>query len=271
MSRGVDPVETLTLLRGDWHCGYDPYERNVAPQSTPLATQLLHAVGVAHAARLKGEDTVVHGARAATAPPARATSTRRSTSPPSSSAPVVFFVQNNEYAISVPLAQQTAAPSLAHKGVGYGMPGERVDGNDWPALLAVLGRAVERARGGRRPAAGRGAHLPDAGAHQRRRRHPLPRRRRGRRRGWSATRSSGCETYLTDAGLLDDDQVAAAVAGRGGARLPSTLRDGLSRGRRTPDPAELFAARVRRRRRRSCASRPRSWPTSWLARGAPER
>ena len=59
VSRGVDPIETLTLLRGDWHSGYDPYERNVAPQSTPLATQLLHAVGVAHAARLKGEDTVV--------------------------------------------------------------------------------------------------------------------------------------------------------------------------------------------------------------------
>jgi pyruvate dehydrogenase E1 component alpha subunit len=48
----------LTLLRGDWHCGYDPYERRVAPQCTPLATNTLHAVGVAHAARLKGEDTV---------------------------------------------------------------------------------------------------------------------------------------------------------------------------------------------------------------------
>ncbi len=59
ISRGVDPIETLTLLRGDWHSGYDPHERKVAPQATPLATQLLHAVGVAHAARLKGEDTVV--------------------------------------------------------------------------------------------------------------------------------------------------------------------------------------------------------------------
>ena len=40
---------------------------------------------------------------------------------------VVFFVQNNEFAISVPLSRQTAAPSLAHKAVGYGMPGKRVD------------------------------------------------------------------------------------------------------------------------------------------------
>jgi hypothetical protein len=58
--------------------------------------------------------------------------------------PVVFFVQNNEFAISVPLSRQTAAPSLAHKAIGYGMPGERVDGNDLAALLAVLDPAVSR-------------------------------------------------------------------------------------------------------------------------------
>ncbi len=59
MERGVDPVEVLTLLRGDWHCGYDPTVRHVAPQATPLATQLPHAVGVGYAATLRGEDTVV--------------------------------------------------------------------------------------------------------------------------------------------------------------------------------------------------------------------
>ncbi|MEV8133624.1 thiamine pyrophosphate-dependent enzyme, partial [Pseudarthrobacter oxydans] len=51
--------------------------------------------------------------------------------------PVIFFVQNNKYAISVPLAHQSVAPSLAHKAVGYGMAGERVDGNDVVALLAI--------------------------------------------------------------------------------------------------------------------------------------
>ena len=58
VARGVDPAGVLTLLKGDWHSGYDPYEYKVAPQATPLATQLLHAVGVAHAARLRGEHTV---------------------------------------------------------------------------------------------------------------------------------------------------------------------------------------------------------------------
>ena len=64
---------------------------------------------------------------------------------------MVFLVQNNGYAISVPLTQQTAAPSLAHKAVGYGMPGRLVDGNDAPAVHAVLTEAVERARSGGGP------------------------------------------------------------------------------------------------------------------------
>jgi pyruvate dehydrogenase E1 component alpha subunit len=64
---------------------------------------------------------------------------------------VVFFVQNNKYAISVPLARQSVAPSLAAKAIGYGMPGFRVDGNDLPALEKVLGEAVARARAGEGP------------------------------------------------------------------------------------------------------------------------
>jgi pyruvate dehydrogenase E1 component alpha subunit len=64
---------------------------------------------------------------------------------------VVFLVQNNGYAISVPLSRQTAAPSLAHKGIGYGMRGRLVDGNDLAALLALLGEAVQEAREGGGP------------------------------------------------------------------------------------------------------------------------
>src|SRR5690606_5757008 len=59
ITRGV-PVEGATVtLRGDWHAGFDPIAYRVSPQATPPATQLLHAVGVAHAAKLRGEDTVV--------------------------------------------------------------------------------------------------------------------------------------------------------------------------------------------------------------------
>ena len=150
VGRGVDPVETLTLLKGDWHCGYDPTVHHVAPQTTPLATQLIHAVGVAHAATLRGEDTVVM-AMCGDGATSEGDFHEALNFAAVFKAPVVFFVQNNEYAISVPLARQSVAPSLAHKGIGYGMPGERVDGNDVAALLAVLGAAVESARTGGGP------------------------------------------------------------------------------------------------------------------------
>jgi pyruvate dehydrogenase E1 component alpha subunit len=66
-------------------------------------------------------------------------------------APVVFFCQNNQYAISVPLSKQTAAPTLAVKALGYGFPGVRVDGNDVLACYAVTKDAVARARAGNGP------------------------------------------------------------------------------------------------------------------------
>ncbi|ANJ08489.1 MULTISPECIES: pyruvate dehydrogenase (acetyl-transferring) E1 component subunit alpha [Streptomyces] len=150
VARGVDPVEALTLLRGDWHTGYDPYEHRVAPLSTPLATQLPHAVGLAHAARLKGDD-VVALAMVGDGGTSEGDFHEALNFAAVWQAPVVFLVQNNGFAISVPLAKQTAAPSLAHKAVGYGMPGRLVDGNDAVAVHEVLSDAVRRARGGGGP------------------------------------------------------------------------------------------------------------------------
>ena len=150
ITRGVAPAKAMVLLRGDWHSGYNPHEFGIAPQSTPLATQLLHAVGFAHAARLRGEDTVVL-AMCGDGATSEGDFHEALNFAAVFRLPVVFFVQNNEFAISVPLSRQTAAPSLAHKAVGYGMPGERVDGNDVAALLAVLGAAVSRARSGGGP------------------------------------------------------------------------------------------------------------------------
>jgi pyruvate dehydrogenase E1 component alpha subunit len=150
MLRGVAPADTMVLLRGEWHSGYDPNEFNVAPQATPLATQLLHAVGFAHAAVLRGEPTVVL-AMCGDGATSEGDFHEAMNFAAVFHLPVVFFVQNNEFAISVPLSRQTAAASLAHKAIGYGMPGERVDGNDLAALLVVLGKAVDRARAGGGP------------------------------------------------------------------------------------------------------------------------
>ncbi|MEU8528389.1 pyruvate dehydrogenase (acetyl-transferring) E1 component subunit alpha [Streptomyces sp. NPDC048629] len=150
VARGLDPVQALTLLRGDWHTGYDPHEHRIAPLSTPLATQLPHAVGLAHAARLKGDD-VVALAMVGDGGTSEGDFHEALNFAAVWQAPVVFLVQNNGFAISVPLAKQTAAPSLAHKAVGYGMPGRLVDGNDAVAVHQVLTEAVARARRGGGP------------------------------------------------------------------------------------------------------------------------
>ncbi|WP_438872818.1 thiamine pyrophosphate-dependent enzyme [Paractinoplanes hotanensis] len=229
VERGVDPVEALSLLKGDWHCGWDPYEHRVAPHATPLATQLPHAVGVAHAARLRGEPTVVM-ALCGDGGTSEGDFHEALNFAAVLRAPVVFLIQNNEYAISVPLARQTAAPSLAHKGVGYGIPGERVDGNDVAALLSVLGEAVARAR------AGGGPQLVEAHTY----------RMQAHTNADDATRyraSADVEAWVgrdpvtrLSAYLQIDESDFRARA----ERVAEHLRDGLNRDIE-PDPDQLFA------------------------------
>jgi pyruvate dehydrogenase E1 component alpha subunit len=148
--RGIPAVDALTLLRGTWHCGYDPKQWRTMPQCTPLATQGPHAVGLGLAAKLAGDPSVAlcffgDGSTS------EGDFHEACNSAAVYQAPVVFLVQNNQYAISVPLHKQTHATSLADMAVGYGMPGYRVDGNDLIAMSAVLGEAVRRAREGGGP------------------------------------------------------------------------------------------------------------------------
>ncbi|MGH3263748.1 MAG: thiamine pyrophosphate-dependent enzyme, partial [Trebonia sp.] len=150
LTRGVPAEETLALLRGDWHCGYDPYSDRVAPQCTPLATNTLHAVGLAYAARLKQQDQVAlvllgDGATS------EGDTHEALNFAAVWKAPVVFLIQNNGYAISVPLAKQTAAPTLAAKGIGYGVPSLLIDGNDAAAVYAAVQAGVKRAADGGGP------------------------------------------------------------------------------------------------------------------------
>ncbi|MEU2225352.1 pyruvate dehydrogenase (acetyl-transferring) E1 component subunit alpha [Streptomyces sp. NPDC018347] len=235
VARGVDPAEALTLLRGDWHNGYDPYAHRVAPLSTPLATQLPHAVGLAHAARLKGDD-VVALAMVGDGGTSEGDFHEALNFAAVWQAPVVFLVQNNGFAISVPLARQTAAPSLAHKAVGYGMPGRLVDGNDAAAVHEVLSDAVRHAR------AGGGPTLVEAVTY----------RIEAHTNADDATRYRGdaeveawrahdpialLERELTTRGLLDEDGIEAAR--QDAETMAASLRDRMNR---EPglDPMDLF-------------------------------
>jgi 2-oxoisovalerate dehydrogenase E1 component alpha subunit len=148
--RKVDAAGLLHLYRGTWLSDHDPYAHNFALMSIPIGTQALHATGFAMGARFEGNPIVAmtyYGdGGTSEGDPHEAMTFAGVTK-----APVIFFVQNNQYAISVPLEKQTAAPTLAHKAIGYGLPGLRVDGNDVLATYAVTKKAVERARDGEGP------------------------------------------------------------------------------------------------------------------------
>ncbi len=151
VARGVDTGKLLHLFRGTWLSDHDPYEQQYALLSIPIGTQALHAAGFAMGAKLDGNPIVVmayfgDGATSEGDPHEAMNFAAVFDSP------CVFFVQNNQYAISVPLSSQTAAPTLAHKAIGYGMPGYRCDGNDVLASYAVTKQAVDRARRGEGPA-----------------------------------------------------------------------------------------------------------------------
>ncbi len=150
VTRGLDPVEILDLPRGYSHCGYDPMTTRTAPQCTPLATQLVHAAGFAYGEKRRGRPTVAM-AFVGDGGTSEGDFHEALNFAAVFRSPVVFLVQNNRYAISVPLSRQTAAPSLGYKGIGYGIPSEQVDGNDAMAMLAVLNKAVAHARSGQGP------------------------------------------------------------------------------------------------------------------------
>src|SRR5262249_36465928 len=119
---------------------------NFATASSPVGTQIIHAVGGAYAARLRGEDSVAivyFGDGATSSGDFHAGLNFAAVW----NTPTVFFCKNNGYAISLPVARQTVTATLAEKGLAYGIPGVRVDGNDVLAVYQVTKEAIERARG----------------------------------------------------------------------------------------------------------------------------
>jgi 2-oxoisovalerate dehydrogenase E1 component alpha subunit len=235
-ARGVDAVEALTLLRGSWHCGYDPRSTYTAPQCTPLATQTVHAAGLAFGEAQQGRDTVAV-AFCGDGATSEGDFHEAVNFAAVFRAPVVFFVQNNRYAISVPLSRQTAAPSLAYKGIGYGVASEQVDGNDSVAVLAVLGKAIEHAR------SGNGPFLVEAHTYRIEPHTNADDASRYRDEAevdaWlSRDPIARLETHLRDLGALDDDAIAAARSAAESAA--ATLRERMS-AEPEIDPMSLFS------------------------------
>jgi 2-oxoisovalerate dehydrogenase E1 component alpha subunit len=148
--RGITPAQIGAVWRGMWHGGLAFTRRCCAPIAIPIGTHGLHAVGAAMAAQRLGEDsvTVAYLGDGATS---EGDAHEALNLAAVFEAPCVFFVQNNQWAISVPVSRQVAGPSIAHRAPGYGMPGVRVDGNDVLACYAVMSEAATRAREGGGP------------------------------------------------------------------------------------------------------------------------
>jgi 2-oxoisovalerate dehydrogenase E1 component alpha subunit len=155
--RGVDPLTLLGLFRGTNLGGFSPYEHNFNLYTIVIGAQTLHAVGYAMG--------VVRDGAVGTGDPDRDTAVLVYFGDGASSqgdvaeaftfsavynAPVVFFCQNNQWAISEPNERQTRVP-LYRRASGFGFPGVRVDGNDVLAVYAVTKAALDRARRGEGP------------------------------------------------------------------------------------------------------------------------
>jgi 2-oxoisovalerate dehydrogenase E1 component subunit alpha len=147
--RGIDPVASLGLWRGAALSGWDPARHRMANPSIVVGAQALHATGYALGVALEGAGTAVvtyfgDGA-SSQGDVAEALGFAASFG-----VPVVFFCQNNQWAISEPVGVQTHG-SIAQRGRGYGIPGLQVDGNDVLAVLAVTRWALQRAYTGQGP------------------------------------------------------------------------------------------------------------------------
>ncbi|MDT4924324.1 MAG: 2-oxoisovalerate dehydrogenase component alpha subunit [Pseudonocardiales bacterium] len=155
--RGVDPLQLLGLFRGTNLGGFSPYEHNFTNYTIVIGAQALHATGYAMG--------VVRDGAMGTGDPERDTAVLTFFGDGATSQgdvneafvwaaagnlPVVFFIQNNQFAISAAVSTQSRVP-LYQRASGFGFPGVRVDGNDVLACLAVTRKALDDARNAQGP------------------------------------------------------------------------------------------------------------------------
>ncbi|GAA4748021.1 thiamine pyrophosphate-dependent enzyme [Amnibacterium soli] len=159
MIRGLDLLEIIRLYRGAVHGGWDPAAAgNFRQYCLVIGSQTLHATGYAMGLQLDGATAtgdpetdaavVVYFGDGATS---QGDSNEALVFAASYRTPTVFFIQNNHWAISVPVERQSRV-ALAGRAAGFGMPGVRLDGNDVLASFAVTGALLDDARAGAGPA-----------------------------------------------------------------------------------------------------------------------
>ena len=233
--RGVDPVALLRLWRGAGLSGWDPAEYGIATPAIVVGAQALHATGYAFGITLDGATSaaVAYFGDGATSEGDIAEAFGFAAS---YVVPVVFFCQNNQWAISEPVRLQSHT-SIAQRGQGYGIPALQVDGNDVLAVLAATRLALARA------SAGYGPTLIEAvtyrmGPHTTSD-DPTRYRSHADEEEWRVKDPlARLSALLHTEGLVDDRFAADAEAGAD--EVAAALRRGCL-AMPDPEPAELFA------------------------------
>jgi pyruvate dehydrogenase E1 component alpha subunit len=147
--KGVAPLHILGLFRGVNYGGWDPLERHVQLYTLVIGSQTLHATGYAMGLQRDDSDDVVvaYFGDGATS---QGDVSEAMVWAAVNAAPVVFFCQNNQWAISEPVERQSRVP-IAQRASGFGIPAVRVDGNDVLACYAVTAKLLEGVRDGGGP------------------------------------------------------------------------------------------------------------------------
>lgn len=147
--RGVGYGDIVRVWRGNAHSGWDPFELNMATPQVIIGAQTLHATGYAMGIKNDGADSVAiaYFGDGATS---QGDVNEAMVFAASFQVPVIFFCQNNQWAISEPVGLQSQIP-IASRAAGFGIPSLRVDGNDVLAVLAATRVALHRARTGGGP------------------------------------------------------------------------------------------------------------------------
>jgi pyruvate dehydrogenase E1 component alpha subunit len=208
---------------------------NILPIQISLAAQLPQAVGVAWGLKQQGKDGVVTtfvGDGASSEGDFHESLNLAGVL----KAPVIFFLQNNGWAISTPRAKQTAGRTFADRAAGYGIHGAYVDGNDLLAVNAVMTEAVERARSGEGPTLIESLTWR-AGAHNTAD-DPTKYVTDADHEAWIGTDPiERIEAYLREAGELDDAALAQ-IGQRCAAEVERAL--GVAQGTPAAGPSALF-------------------------------
>ena len=231
-------IENLLLYFG----GYDeggavPENVNNLPICVPVASQLPHAVGLGWSIHYRAGKEVVM-AFAGDGATSAGDFHEALNFAAVFQAPVVFVIQNNQWAISMPRARQTRAKTLAQKALAYGMPGIQVDGNDLLAVYVAAQEAVERARSGGGPT------LIEAVTY-RLSMHttaddPKKYRTAEEEAEWAARDPlPRFQAYLVEKGLLDEEQVAA-LEEEVKAEIQAGVESAEAQMKNLGDPLDMF-------------------------------